>query len=415
MGIPKTPPAQDDTSEPTSPKLPDKSTKSSVTTRSRKAKKPEEDDLPYHPPGRKGKRRAVDENPATESKSTPADSTEAVDVSPPPKKRAKTRAKKAQATDGAEKKGKALVLGETPDSEAAGSTDPAVDVSPLPKKVAKTRAEEVKATDGAEKKAKAQVKNAPADGGVEKRKKPWLDEPPLGHKVKLVRLASKVSRLFFAGYQVAGTPENPQISFDVIGSTGNLYKTTIKEVPLCDCPDSRYRRTMCKHIIYVRALKAPTELQYQQAFVPSELRSMLENASHSLRIDVPTGMTAEENNGTRKPIEGDCPVCFMEMTADEKIVWCMATCGNNIHGECLKRWAAVSCDSGLRCVYCRSPWKNDKDPATGLDLEDLRSQKKGLGPNRYVNLAEEYGIVSSPKKEAGGGAGGGKKVPGSSQ
>jgi hypothetical protein len=78
---------------------------------------------------------------------------------------------------------------------------------------------------------------------------------------------------------------------------------------------------------------------------------MLENASHSLRIDVPTGITAEKNNGTRKPIEGDCPVCFMAMTADEKIVWCMATCGNNIHGECLKRWAAVSCDSGPRCVY----------------------------------------------------------------
>jgi hypothetical protein len=147
MGIQKTPPpAQDDASEPTSPKLPAKSTKSSVTTRSRKAKKPEEDDLPYHPPSRKGKRRAVDENPVTESKSTPADSTEAVDVSPPPKKRAKTRAKK------------------------------------------------VPADGSAEKKAKAQAKKAPADGDVEKRKKPWLDEAPLDHKVKLVRLASKVSR-----------------------------------------------------------------------------------------------------------------------------------------------------------------------------------------------------------------------------
>ncbi|KAJ5975631.1 RING finger domain protein [Penicillium waksmanii] len=350
MGIPKTLlPAQDDLSEPTSPKLPARSTKSSVTTRSRKAKN--EDDLPYHPPSRKGKRRAVDQNPATESKST-------------------------------------------------GSTDPAVDVSPPPKKKAKTRAKKDK-----------------ADGGAEKRKKPWLDEAPIEHKVKLMRLASKISRYLplNPNLPLPIVSENPHISFDIIGSTGKLYKTTIKEVSFCDCPDSRYRRSMCKHIIYVlvRALKAPAELQYQQAFLPSELRSMLENASHSLRIDAPTGTAAEENNGTRKSIEGDCPVCFMEMTPDEKIVWCMATCGNNIHGECLKRWAAVSCDSGLRCVYCRSPWKTAKELATGLDLEDLCPQKKRLGPNRYVNLAEEYGIVPSPKKGAGGG--GGKEVPGFSQ
>lgn len=160
MGITKTPPpAHDDPSEPTSPKLPDKLTKSSVTTRTWKTKKSEADDLPYHPPSRKGKRRAVDENPPTESKSNPTDSTEAVDVSPPPKKRAKTRAKK------------------------------------------------VKADGGTEKNAKAQAKKAPSDGGVEKRKKPWLDEPPLDHKVKLVRLASKVSRYL---------PLNPQFPLLIV-------------------------------------------------------------------------------------------------------------------------------------------------------------------------------------------------------
>ncbi|KAJ5744848.1 hypothetical protein N7533_009718 [Penicillium manginii] len=346
----------------------------------------------------KDKTLALDEKPVLEP---PLSNDPAVSASSPPKKRVRTRAKKAKADGRIEKKGKTPALDENPAPEAPGSTEPAANASAPPK-------------------VKVKAKKTETNGGAAKRKKPWLDEAPQDHKVKLMRLAGKSSRLFFAGYQVAGTPKNPQISFDVIGSTGNLYKTTIKEVSSCDCPDSRFRgrNENCKHILYVlvRALKAPEELQYQRAFLPSEIRSMLEKASKSLRIDVPTVTPAEENGSTRKPIEGDCPICFTEMTTDEMIVWCITACGNNIHEECLKRWAAFSRDTGLRCVYCRSPWTTEKSPASGLDLEDLRSQKKTLGPNRYVNLAKEYGIVPSPKKGTGGeGAGGRKKVPESSQ
>lgn len=57
--------------------------------------------------------------------------------------------------------------------------------------------------------------------------------------------------MFFVGYQISGgSSEIPEILFDVGGSTGNLYKTTIKELPICDCADSRYRKAMCKHTIY---------------------------------------------------------------------------------------------------------------------------------------------------------------------
>ena len=62
-------------------------------------------------------------------------------------------------------------------------------------------------------------------------------------------------------------------------------------------------------------------------------------------------INAEDNDGKRKPVEGDCPVCFMEFEPKEDIVWCKAVCGNNIHKKCFEQWAATTSNKGVRCVY----------------------------------------------------------------
>jgi len=61
--------------------------------------------------------------------------------------------------------------------------------------------------------------------------------------------------------------------------------------------------------------------------------------------------STEGNQGKRKPVEGDCPICFMEFERNEEIVWCKAACGNNIHKKCFDQWAATTRQSGVRCVY----------------------------------------------------------------
>lgn len=43
---------------------------------------------------------------------------------------------------------------------------------------------------------------------------------------------------------------SPTITFDVVGSVGNIYKVMVKESPSCDCPDFIFRRGKCKHIFY---------------------------------------------------------------------------------------------------------------------------------------------------------------------
>ena len=62
-------------------------------------------------------------------------------------------------------------------------------------------------------------------------------------------------RMFVVGHNVVWADENtefpyPQMTFDMVGTTGNMYKTTIGKVPSCDCPDATKRGTLCKHICY---------------------------------------------------------------------------------------------------------------------------------------------------------------------
>jgi hypothetical protein len=63
--------------------------------------------------------------------------------------------------------------------------------------------------------------------------------------------------MYMIRHKVGGTQDIPQISFEVVGSTGNIYKTVIGKVPTCDCPDVRFRKTQCKHICFGKYQPSP--------------------------------------------------------------------------------------------------------------------------------------------------------------
>ncbi|KAJ5081490.1 hypothetical protein NUU61_009754 [Penicillium alfredii] len=268
----------------------------------------------------------------------------------------------------------------------------------------------------------------------EQRARRFRHHPPQTYLARLARV--RTQRMFIVGHTVGGTEEVPEISFDIIGSTGNLYKTIIGKVPTCDCPDSR-KGNQCKHIcygmiffpfipiktyyFYCRALahgisspcpcsqgsrsspvptgfpvlgkpfeypsiaKAwPQQLESNTFAFKQELREMYEKSSLSRNQDIST----EDNGGNRKPIDGECPICFMEFEADEAIVWCKAACGNNIHKTCFSQWAAKSPTCGVRCVYCRATWKFDSPT---LNLESLRNAESP-SEEGYINVAEQFGL-----------------------
>ncbi|PYH41846.1 RING finger protein [Aspergillus saccharolyticus JOP 1030-1] len=216
----------------------------------------------------------------------------------------------------------------------------------------------------------------------ERRERRFRPHAPLSFQERAARAMTQ--RMFIVGHNITLVDGVLDISFDIVGTTGNLYKTTIGKVPTCNCPDAR-KGNQCKHICYVliNALKAPADLQYQLAFLSSELREIYNGSS--LSKERPT----KDNAGNRKPIEGDCPICFMEFEPEmEDIVWCRAACGNNIHKTCFQQWVATQQTQGLRCVYCRSPWQPDTE---NVDVEELSRQGK-VSHDGYVNVARHFGL-----------------------
>ncbi|CAD7704551.1 unnamed protein product [Ostreobium quekettii] len=89
----------------------------------------------------------------------------------------------------------------------------------------------------------------------------------------------------------------------------------------------------------------------------------------------------EEGDPNRKPVEGDCPVCYEELKeGGEALVWCN-TCGNNIHKVCFTKWSRTqlqNCGS-VTCVYCRSPWEDGSNPGK---IEGVKDN------DGYVNLRD---------------------------
>lgn len=139
-----------------------------------------------------------------------------------------------------------------------------------------------------------------------------------------------------------------------------------------------------------RVLRAEFHHVYQLALLSTELREIL-SAAPPIETDAPSSTSDSNESGKRKPIEGDCPICFCEFDLNEKdsITWCRAACGQNVHAHCFRMWATTKCpgrESEATCPYCRSVW--------GVELEPAKIVRAGRKVNEegYVNIADQLGI-----------------------
>ncbi|RMZ75952.1 hypothetical protein DV737_g5035, partial [Chaetothyriales sp. CBS 132003] len=202
---------------------------------------------------------------------------------------------------------------------------------------------------------------------------------------------AQTQRMIVIGRTRGGTNACPTESIDIVGTTGNIYKVTIDKVPSCTCPDSQ-KGNECKHKVYALStiLRAPYEYQYQRALLSTELKVIFDNAP-----PIPTDVVDSDDDkaGTRKPVDGECPICYMDFDQEHnKLVWCKAACGNNMHKTCFDQWAASQRGNIVKCVYCRTPWEMDRS-----DLNAITSAAT-LNDDGYVNVAQQFGIPTSPSE-----------------
>ncbi|KAM5355239.1 hypothetical protein ACJ41O_001885 [Fusarium nematophilum] len=223
----------------------------------------------------------------------------------------------------------------------------------------------------------------PKKEAEEKRVRRFRPQPPQSFHEIYARALSQ--RFYVLNRTRYGTEDCPEEEIEMTGSTGNIYTVTIGKSPRCTCPHNE-KGHQCKHILYVmkQVLNAPFDLVYQLGLLSSELRSIFAAAPP---ISAPK--TGEAESDKRKPIEGDCPICYCELEADnpESIVWCAAACGQNIHEQCFKMWARTKGGSQkVTCPMCRSVWKGDED-----FLSKVRKDKGKLEEG-YVNVADQLGV-----------------------
>ncbi|KAK0391808.1 hypothetical protein NLU13_1307 [Sarocladium strictum] len=190
-----------------------------------------------------------------------------------------------------------------------------------------------------------------------------------------------------------GTPECPQEIVELTGSTGNIYHVHIAKQPKCTCPHAE-KGNQCKHVVYVLAkvLNAPFELVYQLALLSTELQQIFENAPP---ISSPQESRTEDRN--RKPIEGDCPICFGELDAEggESVVWCRAACGQNMHRDCFGMWAKSKVGDAT-CPFCRAVWEGDKDLVDTKKID----RRRGQWEEGYVNIRDQLPGVTGVRDES---------------
>lgn len=218
---------------------------------------------------------------------------------------------------------------------------------------------------------------------VEKRLKTFRAKAPQSFLQKLER--AQTQRMVVIGRKRSGEGSELHEDIDVVGTTGNIYTVSIGRLPSCTCPDHQ-KGNECKHKVYALStvLRAPYELQYQRALLVSEVQEILSGAPP---IPDATGDAEEDNNGKRKPIEGECPICYMDYDPDNnELVWCKAACGNNMHKDCFEQWAASQRGQEVRCVYCRTPWHMEKGD---LDAIKRGGEESGDG---YINVASQFGL-----------------------
>ncbi|KAI9593593.1 hypothetical protein BDF19DRAFT_447252 [Syncephalis fuscata] len=230
------------------------------------------------------------------------------------------------------------------------------------------------------------------------RRYPYLSSPTQHIKVRIER--ARKQRMFLMSREVQTDVEH---SYAVLGNSQRVYKVTIKEVPTCNCPDHIMHRDMhCKHVLFVllKVLRVSHDnpLIWQRALIPCELRSIFAFAAPDPLVMATESMHQEWQNATaptqepgdsllfptvdRRPIEGDCPVCYEEFTeGDEKnTVWCQLVCGNNIHTECFNRWKSTQTYRDVTCVYCRTPW------ICGITTGKSKGTSGGSFRNTYVRI-----------------------------
>lgn len=188
------------------------------------------------------------------------------------------------------------------------------------------------------------------------------------------KLRSYVQKLFL----IESCPiTNPIIrEYMIMGSTGNVYKVTIKDKPSCTCPDHTKNRKRCKHIFFVlmRIMKvtSPDTIKYSDdelmemfTAIPQIANTLCVDNSIKNKYDKTKSGQGVDEKVEVKGMDDICPICLDDMNDGSEYDYCKYGCNKVIHTLCFNMWCKKN---EALCVHCRSPWKNPNTNSEYINL-----------------------------------------------
>lgn len=156
----------------------------------------------------------------------------------------------------------------------------------------------------------------------------------------------------------------------------NLFTTTIGNPHRCSCHSIKKMTTdsMCIHILYVliKILRIPTAspLWFQMSLIDTEINQILigimdsnEKSKKYRGRRHSVSLTNASLGGIQREVLNEnsdhtCPICYDEISSNQKLTWCRKMCGKNIHSRCMQSYAQYiqSTKQPVLCPLCRHEW-----------------------------------------------------------
>jgi hypothetical protein len=195
------------------------------------------------------------------------------------------------------------------------------------------------------------------------------------------------------------TENKSEKNFAVMGSTGNVYKVTIKDLPECTCPDYRLRSSRCKHIYFILMRVMKFSNVDDEIYDEKDLKQMYDNIPHITRnlivdkkirenykklVKIDDDDEKSLNNSPegeelqKVKIDDVCPICLEDLQNGQELDRCKKSCGKYIHKICFSMWCKKNTAA---CVFCREEWH----------------KKVVLGKNE-INYGKNFNYVNVLKK-----------------
>jgi hypothetical protein len=162
---------------------------------------------------------------------------------------------------------------------------------------------------------------------------------------------AKTQKIFLANRNV----DDKSATFEVLGSTGNIYTVALDGVPKCTCPDHCTRNSRCKHILFMLIKIFNVVDPYQENFTQDEISQYIDSYKANIsRLTVTVDPSKHKCAGSigydvgEQGLDDDCCVCLDPVLNGEDYVHCKQTCGRCVHIGCYNMIKKIN----KNCPYC---------------------------------------------------------------